>query len=386
MLITSENYTFTYNAQGQRTQKKYTYLPGAVHEIDCLTSSTSVYEYDLHGRLLSDTRTLKYYDGTIITKKFVFIYEESEIVGVIFTNSSGTGTYYYDKNPRGDVVNILDNSGNIVVKYTYDAYGNCTRGYTTNNDLADSNPIRYRSYYYDADTGLYYLNARYYNPQWRRFISPDNITYLDIENANGLNLYAYCLNDPINYKDPSGHLAITTIAIITGAIIGFGISATSSIVTQLEEYNGDWSKVNQLEVLYDGAFGAINGGLAASGIGIVASAIFGGALGFVSSIGRDFLFEEDRNINWLGAVNSLFIGALAGLIAGAGANYAKDGMQVVKFGNSRDILSRTIANGSQRAIARQTHALNVHATQLLISGIRYMLSNTFSISYTMLTN
>ena len=52
---------------------------------------------------------------------------------------------------------MLDILGNIVVKYTYDAYGNCTRGYTTNNDLADSNPIRYRSYYYDEDTGLYYL-------------------------------------------------------------------------------------------------------------------------------------------------------------------------------------------------------------------------------------
>ena len=206
------------------------------------------------------------------------------------------------------------------------------------------------------------------------------------ETVNGLNLYCYCGNDPINYKDPSGRLAITTIAIITGAIIGFGISATSSIVTQLEEHNGDWSKVNPWEVLYDGAFGAINGGLAASGIGIVTSVIFGGAFGFVSSIGRDFLFEEDRNINWLGAVNSLFIGALAGLIAGAGANYAKDGMQVVKFVNSRDILNRTIANGTQRAIARQTLALNVHATQLLISGIEYMLSNTFSISYTMLTN
>ena len=151
-----------------------------------------------------------------------------------------------------DIIGILDNSGNTVVKYSYDVYGNCPRYYSTNNDLADSNPIRYRSYYYDEDTGLYYLNARYYNPEWRRFISPDDTAYLDIESANGLNLYAYCGNDPINYKDPSGHLAITTIAIITGAIIGFGISATSSIVTQLEEYNGDWSKVNPLEVLYDG--------------------------------------------------------------------------------------------------------------------------------------
>ena len=87
-----------------------------------------------------------------------------------------------------------------MVKYTYDAYGNCTRGYTTNTDLADSNPIRYRSYYYDKDTGLYYLNARYYNPEWRRFISPDDTAYLDPDTPNGLNLYACCGNDSVNYK------------------------------------------------------------------------------------------------------------------------------------------------------------------------------------------
>ena len=71
--------------------------------------------------------------------------------------------------------------------------------------MTQRNPIRYRGYYYDRETGLYYLNARYYNPQWRRFISPDSPDYLDPETPNGLNLYAYCNNDPVNYADPSGH-------------------------------------------------------------------------------------------------------------------------------------------------------------------------------------
>ena len=93
-----------------------------------------------------------------------------------------------------------------MVKCKYDAWGNCTiHSSTTNNILARVNPIRYRSYYYDQNTGLYYLNARYYNPEWRRFISPDDSSYLDPETPNGLNLYAYCNNDPINYVDPSGH-------------------------------------------------------------------------------------------------------------------------------------------------------------------------------------
>ena len=113
------------------------------------------------------------------------------------------GTYYYDKNPRGDVIGILDNTGNTVVKYTYDAYGNCNCTYSYNTDLANSNPIRYRSYYYDEDTGLYYLNARYYDPQWRRFISPDDTAYLDINNVNGLNLYCYAKNNPIGIAQSS---------------------------------------------------------------------------------------------------------------------------------------------------------------------------------------
>ena len=66
------------------------------------------------------------------------------------------------------------------------------------------NEIAGRGYYSDDETGLYYLNARYYNPQWRRFISPDDTVYLDPETVNGLNLYCYCNNDPVNHVDPSG--------------------------------------------------------------------------------------------------------------------------------------------------------------------------------------
>ena len=390
-ISSSKSFAFTYNAFGQRTGVSYNYFisPSDITPVvdTEVISYNKEFGYDSAGRLIFETTAKTFHSGATASVRIVFLYDESSMVGFEYITADGNNIYYYLRNLQGDVIGIYDSFGTNVAEYNYDAWGNCTiNSTTTNYTIAHANPIRYRGYYYDVDTGLYYLNSRYYNPQWRRFISPDDSSYLDPETPNGLNLYCYCNNDPVNYKDPSGRLAITTIAIITGAIIGFGISATSSIVTQLEEYNGDWSKVNPLEVFYDGAFGAINGGLAASGIGIVASALFGGALGFVSSIGKDFLFEEDRNINWLGAVNSLFIGVLAGLIAGSGANYAKDGMQIVKFGNSREILRRTITNGTQRAIARQTHAMNVHATKLLISGIRYMLSNTFSISYTMFTN
>ncbi len=85
-----------------------------------------------------------------------------------------------------------------MVKYKYDAWGNCTiKSSTTNYTVAHVNPIRYRGYYYDIDTGLYYLNSRYYNPLWRRFISPASTKSLDSKTINGLNLYSFASNNPV---------------------------------------------------------------------------------------------------------------------------------------------------------------------------------------------
>ena len=81
------------------------------------------------------------------------------------------------------------------------------------------NPFRYRSYYYDTDTKLYYLHSRYYDPELGRFISPDNIGYLEPESINGLNLFAYCSNNPVNYFDPNGHFIISIGAAVS-ALIG----------------------------------------------------------------------------------------------------------------------------------------------------------------------
>ena len=86
------------------------------------------------------------------------------------------------------------------------AWGKCTIK-TNVNGIATINPFRYRGYYCDKETGLYYLNARYYDPEIGRFISPDaidTVVTLSFNVQNGLNSYAYCLNDPVNYCDIQG--------------------------------------------------------------------------------------------------------------------------------------------------------------------------------------
>ena len=108
--------------------------------------------------------------------------------------------YFYLRNLQGDVVGIYDADGSVVASYTYDAWGNILSATGT---LAQVNPIRYRGYYWDAETGYYYCQSRYYNPQWCRWISGD--VHCDTGTSIiGTNIYAYCDNDPVNFVDPSG--------------------------------------------------------------------------------------------------------------------------------------------------------------------------------------
>ena len=98
-----------------------------------------------------------------------------------------------------------------MVQYVYDAWGNHAVLDSNGNDRTDTshignrNPIRYRGYFYDVETGLYYLQTRYYDPEIGRFLNMDDVAYADLEQFHGLNLYAYCGTNPVNYVDPSGH-------------------------------------------------------------------------------------------------------------------------------------------------------------------------------------
>ena len=89
-----------------------------------------------------------------------------------------------------------------MVQYTYNTWGNFTVTDNSGNNLGERNPFRYRSYYWDGD--YYYLKSRYYDLETARFLSQDDVSYLDPEHINGLNLYAYCWNNPVMYTDSTG--------------------------------------------------------------------------------------------------------------------------------------------------------------------------------------
>ena len=119
------------------------------------------------------------------------------------------------------MIAIYNTEGDLQCKYNYDAWGNHRIGNARNELIYDSatgviatgyeshiailNPIRYRGYYYDTETGLYYLQSRYYDATLCRFLNRDNVNYLEPESIHGLNFYAYCNNNPVMFADPSGN-------------------------------------------------------------------------------------------------------------------------------------------------------------------------------------
>ena len=151
-----------------------------------------------------------------------FVYDDSsQPFAVIYKHGSAAELYYYLVNAQGDVAAILDSSGTMVASYNYDAWGSCTVYNSSDAAIGDLNPLRYRGYYYDAETGFYYLQSRYYDPAICRFINADG---LFTDGFVGSNLFAYCVNDPVNTVDPTGNFAITA----TVALITFGIALVAT--------------------------------------------------------------------------------------------------------------------------------------------------------------
>ena len=160
-------------------------------------------------------------DGAV---KFVYYrYDDSGVCGM---NYDGTD-YYFRKNIFGDIIEVFASDGTSVASFVYDAYGKVL---TESGTMASKVPFRYRGYYYDQETRLYYLQSRYYDPATGRFISPDSIEYLDPAVIHGLNLYAYCGNNPVMNVDPDGTFLITIGASISSLIYALGALVVAALI------------------------------------------------------------------------------------------------------------------------------------------------------------
>ena len=173
--------------------------PG-LSESDWTLASTETVTHDYltqNGKVARET--IKTNDS--LTAVLDFIYDESGKPFALKYSTDGAtfDTYYYVLNLQGDVVKLIQANGHVVAHYIYDAWGNVS----SSGRLAEINPLRYRGYYYDNETGFYYLQSRYYDPANRRFINADGLISSNWS-FSGLNMFAYCENDPVGRSDPSG--------------------------------------------------------------------------------------------------------------------------------------------------------------------------------------
>lgn len=305
--------TFEYNTSGIRTSKTYYINTKCQCETGkCECESCNCDEYFTTKFLLNGTKIIRQQD---CCNTLEFFYGADGITGFHITSQNATynGTslnhdFYYKKNIQGDIIGIIDNTGTEIVKYVYDAWGNhkafdangemldisALDSYTNTGNIvqfiANKNPFRYRGYYYDFETKLYYLNSRYYDPEIGRFINADDVSVLDLTNVaiNGLNLYAYCLNNPVNEVDENGYFLWWLFAAI---VFGFIAGGTVSGINAYNNGLRGWD-----------LFGAILGG-----------AIMGGAMGGLLAFGGAVSLGL---ITGMAFKASLLIGAAVGIGAG----------------------------------------------------------------------
>ena len=254
--------------------------------------------------------------------------------------SAGVFEYYiFEKNLQGDITAVYDEYGGIIVEYTYDAWGNVTKTLYDTTSNGQYNSFRYRGYFYDEETGLYYLNSRYYDPAIGRFLNADVFI-----NANGdltgFNMYAYCSNNPVMGYDPTGEFICAAI----GALVGAAFGAIGAAL------NGDDIVAG---ATIGAATGAISGlavdvGIATGGIGGLAIAVIGGG---VASAGN-YIATEEVNDREPSIGMAVFNGVMGGIFNGIAFSFSEGSL----IKNSGNILTNILKH-SVKTVMKHTSRL-----------------------------
>ena len=259
--LSYRGYTLTWQGKrlqslsGNNTTASYTYDEQGVRSSKTVNGVTTTFSYN--GSLL-----MAQVQGSGASQvKQLFSYDANG--DVISVNYNGT-EYFYLRNGQNDVVGLMDANGNRVVEYTYDAWGKLisTSG-TLATSLGADNPFRYRGYYYDTETGLYYLMTRYYDPEVCRFISAD--VYMTTgQGVLGGNMWAYCLNNPANMTDSNGEIAIVDDAavllllLLLGVVVVTAYAVVDVAVSSIGSVGGILSEpLSPIEKTYIETFAAV---------------------------------------------------------------------------------------------------------------------------------
>ena len=304
-LLTSFNgQTITYDEIGNPLQYRdglsFTWAKGRQLQNVTKDGLTASYTYDENGLRLSKTvngvtTNIFRANGQMVGmnssdgKDMTFMLDgNGNVYGVHYdhysSNQPKSETYYFAFNAQGDVIGIYEFSGRLMATYDYDEWGNCTvnvlaadnNGHAVDSPdhIAYANPFRYRGYFYDAETGFYYLNSRYYDPGTGRFVNGDSLLQTHGGSVLATNMFSYCENNPCGHSDSNGKWAglDDLIAAAAGAIVGVASQLISDVVASA--LTGYW-QFSSWETYVGAAVGGAVGGV----VSLYASPVVGAAVG-----------------------------------------------------------------------------------------------------------
>ncbi len=265
-LTSFDGAAITYDEIGNPlTDGTWTYTWAQGRKLQQITDGTTTASYKYND---ADIRTEKTVNGVTTTYNVVggqvtwektgtdaAIYYSYDASGKLWAIQYGGSTYFYIRNAQGDITRLIDSAGDTVVEYAYDAWGQLlgTTG-SLSDTLGADNPYSYRGYRFDGETGLYYLQSRYYNPNWGRFVNADLVSNVSVipSSITDKNLFSYCDNNPIMRADPDGEFWLAVAGAFFGAIIGAATQVVSNLTTGQD--------------VWDGVIGAAVGGAVFGGI------------------------------------------------------------------------------------------------------------------------
>ena len=307
--LTYRGYTLTWQNGRQLASMKYGAINiGFTYDVDGLRTSKTIPNVGLEHKYYYVGNRLQYETLGGSSALWYFYDADGNPSGIRYKDNSGTvNDYYFVCNWRGDVIQIYNASGTLVGSYTYDAWGKVTENATSadTENITETNPIRYRGYYYDTETRLYYVNSRYYDPAVKRMLNADDDS-LSTATPQGLtdkNYFAYCDNNPVVRVDSNGEFW----NYVVGAVVGGAIGAVSTAIA-----GGDAKAV-----VLSAGIGAVGGLIGASGLPAVAQIVAGGVLGGAGNFANQFFIEKIslENIDWGDIIIDSAIGAAASAIS-----------------------------------------------------------------------
>ena len=307
--LTYRGYTLTWQNGRQLASMKFrTINIGFTYDVDGLRTSKTIPNVGLEHKYYYVGDRLQYETLGGSSALWYFYDADGNPSGIRYKDNSGTvNDYYFVCNWRGDVIQIYNASGTLVGSYTYDAWGRVTENATSadTENITETNPIRYRGYYYDTETRLYYVNSRYYDPAVKRMLNADDDS-LSTATPQGLtdkNYFAYCDNNPVVRVDSNGEFW----NYVVGAVVGGAIGAVSTAIA-----GGDAKAV-----VLSAGIGAVGGLIGASGLPAVAQIVAGGVLGGAGNFANQFFIEKIslENIDWGDIIIDSAIGAAASAIS-----------------------------------------------------------------------